>query len=318
MKNTKQEERNIITIEAKDLVARYEKVEALRIEALKLSGRVVAVVGHNGSGKSTLIKTALGLLGNAGSLSISRTNSWGDKTILIPEKHMAYSPERGSVFSDITVENYIKLWCRIKQNNAKYYLGEGRKYLEQLGVEPLLSKLGRNLSKGERRRVQTAVGFISNPLLFFFDEPFDGLDVRQASYLAEIMMEASTSMGLIISSHQMNVVERLADKIIVLKDGAIHACGGVEEVSRELAEKTWCLKVGSEEVAFELCMGSKEIFSNSLIHQQNRRIYFTGSDLNKAELTSWCYEIGVGEFELEENSPNLTDAMGYHLMKLQN
>ena len=67
MKNTKQEERNIITIEAKDLVARYEKVEALRIEALKLSGRVVAVVGHNGSGKSTLIKTALGLLGNAGS-----------------------------------------------------------------------------------------------------------------------------------------------------------------------------------------------------------------------------------------------------------
>ena len=199
MKNSKQEERNIITIEAKDLVASYEKVEALRIKALKISGRVVAVVGHNGSGKSTLIKTALGLLGNAGSLSISRTNSWGDKTILIPENHMAYSPERGSVFSDITVENYIKLWCRIKQNNAKYYLGEGRRYLEQLGVEPLLSKLGRNLSKGERRRVQTAVGFISNPLLFFFDEPFDGLDVRQASYLAEIMMEASTSTSMLNS-----------------------------------------------------------------------------------------------------------------------
>ena len=158
---------------------------------------------------------------------------------------------------------------------------------------------------------------MSNPLLFFFDEPFDGLDVRQASHLAEIMMEASTSMGLVVSSHQMSVVERLADKVIVLKDGAIHACGGIEEVSRELAQTTWCLKVSSEELAFELCIGSKNAFPDCLIHQQNRRVYFTGSSVSKAELSSWCYELGVPNFELEENAPSLTDAIGYHLMRIE-
>lgn len=231
-----------VTLEARGLSLRYSDLIALNIPELQVTGRVIAVLGHNGAGKSTLIKALLAVLSpHSGSLGIK--NSSGME--LQPEEHLAFCPENGAVFSDITVERYLQLWCRIKHNSPLYYRRAGSAYVERLSIAELLGKRGRELSKGQRRRVQTAIGFMSDPRLFLFDEPFDGLDVQRTTDLMEIVEEERDRRAFLISSHRMDVMERLADMVVVLQNGRVASAGPVDLVCRELTQGRQTNKVVS-------------------------------------------------------------------------
>ncbi len=298
------------SIEAENLRVAYEDLVALNIDWLDVKGCVTGIIGHNGAGKSTLIKTVLGLLEPAqGSCSVSRIQGQ-EKTVLEPSRQMAFCPETGSVFGDISVKSYVELWCRIKHNDARYYRKEGRKYIDLLNLGPLLPKLGRELSKGERRRVQTAIGFLSLPALFLFDEPFDGLDVQRTSELAEIFEAEAETRSFIVSSHRMDVIERLADTLIVLRKGEVASAGPVDKVCRELCGKKLLIHelndphkaAGVLRETLPLCIvnhiGSHVSVTGSLCEERLRDILHT------------LREPGPG---IEEVSPNLMDAMNFHL-----
>lgn len=220
-----------VSISAENLSVRYSSLQALDIARLESSGSVIALIGHNGAGKSTLIKTMLGLLRpHSGSVRVSSPQHGN----LIPERDFSFCPENGAVFADISVEHYVKLWCRIKQDDGRYYRKAGSHYIERLDVAPLLSKKGRELSKGQRRRVQTALGFMGDPKLFLFDEPFDGLDVKRTIELMEIVESERSQRSFLISSHRMDVMERVADEIIAIRNGQLVSSGGVAEVTAAL------------------------------------------------------------------------------------
>jgi ABC-2 type transport system ATP-binding protein len=209
----------------------YSEHIAVNIPSLTICGSVISLLGHNGAGKSTLIKSILGLLDlERGSLSIS--DYIGNS--LIPERDMAFCPENGAVFADVTVQKYLELWCRIKHNSSTYYRRDGAHYIEVLDLPPLLKKKGRELSKGQRRRVQTALGFMSDPKLFLFDEPFDSLDVQRTAELMELVKEESNNRAFIISSHRLDVMERVSDAVMVLKHGELAAAGPLAEVQNVL------------------------------------------------------------------------------------
>jgi ABC-type multidrug transport system ATPase subunit len=221
-----------VTISAKALSIRYADLVALDIQSLEVKGGVIALLGHNGAGKSTLIKTLLGLLSpHRGEISV-RGNGGAS---LRPEHDMAFCPENGAVFADISVERYLQLWCRIKHNDGDFYRKAGSRYVERLSIAELLSKKGRALSKGQRRRVQTALGFMSDPKLFLFDEPFDGLDVQRTNDLMEIVEEERAHRSFLISSHRMDVMERLSDACLVLEGGRLLFAGDVAASRIKLA-----------------------------------------------------------------------------------
>jgi ABC-2 type transport system ATP-binding protein len=221
----------VFTLKAHQLRVAYDSTVALRCPEIQLTGNLIGIIGHNGAGKSTFIKSILKLLPpTSGSLTVS------DETgPLLPQEHMAFCPETGAVFSDIPVESYVKLWCRIKHNDPLYYRKESKYFSDLLALEPLLPKLGRELSKGQRRRVQTAIGFLTRPRLFLFDEPFDGLDVLRTRELAEIIQSEKHRTNFIISSHRMDVMERLVDILVVLRGGEFVASGPVAAVCRQLS-----------------------------------------------------------------------------------
>lgn len=219
-----------VEISAFELKITYGEHLALNLPELKCKGNVIGLIGHNGAGKSTLMKTILGLLpAKIGQLQVKSIEQ-GSEILLNPKDHMAFCPETGSVFSDISVKHYIQMWCRVKYQDANYYRRQGQHYMQIFEIEPLLNKLGRELSKGQKRRVQTMIGFLINPKLFLIDEPFDGLDVEKTQELIDVIKTEAAQRSFIVSSHRMDVVERLADVVLVLRHGELVVLGNVCDV----------------------------------------------------------------------------------------
>ena len=304
-----------LELKAQDLQLAYGKLLALDIANLVAKGKIIAIIGHNGSGKSTFIKSILELMVPRRGIVEANWVQGTSRTRLIPEHHMAFSQENGGVFADIKVESYIKLWCRIKHRNANYYKQYGSHYLEQLEITPLLNKLGRELSKGQRRRVQAAVGFFTHPKLFLFDEPFDGLDIGQSTQLANIMQNESRNMAMIISSHRMEVVERLADLIVVLRDGKIFTMGTVGQVCQDLCGSSIAVSHSPNEQLelLSLLPTIREEFYTCLVNHIGDRVTVTGSDASLQSVKSFFVKQRINGVLLNEVKPSLVDAMHYHL-----
>lgn len=302
----------ILQMMARDLVVSYGNYVALNCSDLNVSGKCIAVVGHNGAGKSTLIKSLLGLLPITNG-SITLRDQLTERTF-IPEKDMAFCPETGSVFADIKVESYIKFWCRIKHGNDRYYKEAGKKYIELLELAPLLSKLGRELSKGQRRRVQTAIGFFTKPRVFLFDEPFDGLDVLKTTELAHIIQNESEHINFIISSHRMDVIERLADIVIVLKEGEVVVADTVENVCHALSGDTFLLSnLNDRSTVLEKV---KELFPHHLINHLGEIVSITGEGNDDSKIKQMLHTLGESKVIITGSRSTLTDAVNYHLKTL--
>ena len=200
----------MVKIIARAIDVCYDCRIAIRSLSAEASGRVIGLVGPNGSGKSTFMKSLLGLLPPThGTL-----RAMMDDQLLRPTGDMAFCPENGAVFSDIPVQSYLELWCSLTCGDRRAYLGCGAEVVQQLEVAPLLGKLGRELSKGQRRRVQIAVALLAQPKLILLDEPFDGLDTEQSAHLEGVIR--THRAAFLISSHRMEVLQRLADDVIAL------------------------------------------------------------------------------------------------------
>ncbi len=310
-----------LKVSIRDLRVSYSKHVALDLKNIEFSGNTFALIGHNGAGKSTFIKTALGLLvPSTGSIGLRYFDGGGDDVDMIPKEHMAFCPESGAVFSDISVESYIKLWCRFKKNDGKFYLKEGAKYVEILELEPLMGRLGRELSKGQRRRVLTAIGFLVEPKCFLIDEPFDGLDVQRTHELAQIIREHSRRMTFIVSSHRMDVMERIADYALVLKEGEFVANGPVEAVSRQLSGGTFLIELMYRDGQPLVPFGQIEAIllaelPTVVLNRFSGGLAITGHDLSQDLIQSTLAkaELNGSLAAIREASPSLVDAMTYHL-----
>jgi ABC-2 type transport system ATP-binding protein len=306
-----------VRIVTNDLHVSYDSQFALESDGLNLTGNVIAILGHNGAGKSTLIKALLGLLTpERGRLEVRATCGDGEaEAVLVPEQDMAFCPETGAVFHDIKVESYVQLWCRIKHNDGSYYRNEGRRIIERLELEPLLKRLGRELSKGQRRRVQTAIGFLTRPRLFLFDEPFDGLDVQRSSELTELIESEIGNMSVLLSSHRMDVIERLADAVIVLKEGHILTSGPLDEVCMTLCGKSLLVHgISAHERAIEQL---RSRYPDALINRLGAQISVTGHGPTETDLHRLLAAEFRESFQIESVRPSLTDAMNFHLKSVR-
>ncbi|MCB0328223.1 MAG: ABC transporter ATP-binding protein [Bdellovibrionales bacterium] len=305
--------RQQVTIEAEGFSVGYDGNVVLSTGKVELTGNVIALAGHNGAGKSTFMKALLGLLPPESGQLRARNANTGE--LLRPERHMAFCPETGSVFSDITVKEYLKLWCRLKAPRGNYFQQEGAELLEVLELYPLLPKKGRELSKGQKQRVQTAAGFFTNPLFFLFDEPFDGLDVQRTHELMNIIRERSPNIAFLVSSHRMDVVERLADRVLVLQEGKVKTYGPTNEVSRHLCERMFVIEdCSAPEILREKLEAN---FPESFVYQLGESIRFASSGTSQEELLGFIRQVDTNGARMSEVSPTLTDAMSLHLRLLK-
>lgn len=222
------------SIKLENVGKRYGKLWALRnADAAFAPGEVIMVVGPNGSGKTTLIKCILGLVrATEGSIHVKGMDVNGDPAY---RHELGYMPQLAEFPRELTVDQLLRMMNDIR--NARSGTTDDR-LIEALGVDALLDKRVANLSGGMRQKVSAVLAFRYKPAVLVLDEPTAGLDPVSANTLLNAVMETKRNgTTVLITSHIMEEVQRLGDRMAYLQDGQLRALVAPETVIDATGEK---------------------------------------------------------------------------------
>ena len=206
------------------------------VEALDLTvygGEFYALVGPNGAGKTTTLRMIVGLLRpDAGSICIEGVDSLSDP--VTAKQVTAWLSDEPMIYDKLTPYEYLEfvagLW-RIEPDMAE---GRARELIGWLGLEPHAHERCEGFSKGMRQKVALAGALVHDPKLIILDEPLTGLDAGTARQVKNVLRERVSAGGTVImTTHMLEVAERMADRIGVIASGRLIAEGTLDDLRRQ-------------------------------------------------------------------------------------
>jgi ABC-2 type transport system ATP-binding protein len=214
-------------------------------------GEILALLGPNGAGKTTLLRMALGMLRpDRGTV---RYGLGGVVTDRPDPTRIGYLPEERGLYQDVPVRRYLVYFAALRGMRRPDARREADRWLERLGLADRAGDELRSLSKGNQQKVQFISSIVHRPELAILDEPFSGLDpLNQDLFLSLIRELRDAGTTVVLSAHQMQLVERLADRVILIRAGRTAGAGTVEELRERWGAGTrLLLRVdGEPDVAF--------------------------------------------------------------------
>jgi ABC-2 type transport system ATP-binding protein len=211
------------------LTKRYGRVVAVDGVDLHVpKGRLVGFVGPNGAGKSTTMRSVFGLVEpDAGTIAVD-----GHPVDGATLRRVGYMPEQRGLYPKMPVGQQVEFFARLKgmEEDAR---SATRDLLEEVGLGDRIDDPLDALSHGNQQRVQLAVALVHRPDLLLLDEPFNGLDPVAVQLLQDRLVDRSRQgVGVLFSSHQLDLVERLCTDVVIIVDGKVRAAGPLEEVRK--------------------------------------------------------------------------------------
>ena len=193
-------------------------------------GRLTGFVGGNGAGKTTTMRIVLGVLADdGGSVTLN-----GHPLTAADRRRFGYMPEERGLYPKMKVLEQIVYLARLHGYNKVDATAQARTLLEQLGLGERLNDNVETLSLGNQQRAQIAAALVHDPQVLILDEPFSGLDPLAVDVVAGVLQErAARGVAVIFSSHQLDVVERLCDDLVIIAGGTIRAAGPRERLRDE-------------------------------------------------------------------------------------
>ncbi|HJP80234.1 MAG TPA: ATP-binding cassette domain-containing protein [Pseudonocardiaceae bacterium] len=215
-------------LEIDALFKRYGDVVALRDMTFDVrAGELFGFVGSNGAGKTTTMRIALGVLS-----ADSGECRWDGKPIdLDTRRHIGYMPEERGLYPKMKVGEQLIYLARLHGMNARAARAAMQEWLERLGVAARRDDDVLKLSLGNQQRVQLAAALVHRPDILVLDEPFSGLDPVAVDVMIQVLREkCAQGVPCVFSSHQLDLVERLCDRVGIVRSGHMEACGSIEEL----------------------------------------------------------------------------------------
>jgi ABC-2 type transport system ATP-binding protein len=193
-------------------------------------GRLTGFVGGNGAGKTTTMRIALGLLSKeAGSVRLDGAELTSDR-----RRSFGYMPEERGLYPKMKVLEQIAYLARLHGFDKREATEKATEILTQLGLEERLNDAIESLSLGNQQRAQIAAAIVHDPDVLILDEPFSGLDPLAVETVVGVLQErAQRGAAVLFSSHQLDVVERLCDDLVIIAGGTVRAAGEREALRRE-------------------------------------------------------------------------------------
>ena len=225
-----------MSIEVKNLYKYYGEQAAVRDVSFSVKkGEIVAFLGPNGAGKSTTMKIMTGFMpASQGEVFISGKKVDIDK--LDTRQIIGYLPENNPLYTDMYVREYLEFVGRIyKIKNLKARVAE---MISAVGLEVEQHKKIGALSKGYRQRVGLAQAIIHDPEVLILDEPTTGLDPNQLVEIRELIRNIGKEKTVLLSTHIMQEVEAICDRVIIISKGQIVADDTAKTLQQELEHQT--------------------------------------------------------------------------------
>jgi len=216
---------------------RYGDLVALRELSFEVrAGDVFGFVGPNGAGKTTTMRIVLGVLAaDAGQVR------WAGAP-LSPEarRRIGYMPEERGLYPKMGVLEQLVYLGQLHGMRGAAARAAAARWLERLGLAERRGDQVQKLSQGNQQRVQLAAALLFEPEVLVLDEPFSGLDPVAVDLMSEVLAEqAAAGIPVVFSSHQLELVERLCDRVGIIRSGRMVAMGTVDELRRGAAARLW-------------------------------------------------------------------------------
>lgn len=215
-------------LEIDDISKRYGEVVALDHMSFDVrAGEVFGFVGSNGAGKSTTMRIALGVLAaDAGEVR------WqGHPLTLEDRRRIGYMPEERGLYPRMKVGEQLVYLARLHGIELETARRSVQRWTERLGVAARVKDEVQKLSLGNQQRVQLAAALVHDPGVLVLDEPFSGLDPLAVDVMSDVLRETcARGVPVLFSSHQLDLVQRLCDRVGIVRQGRMVACGSVDEL----------------------------------------------------------------------------------------
>jgi len=224
-------------ISIKDLRMSYGSKKILNGINLEIPrGQIIGYIGTNGAGKSTTIKIMLGILeGYEGKVEILGQDISNGSVEY--KKKIGYVPELADIYENLTAYEYISFLGEIYELDQEKLTERATKLMKLFGTNGEIHSRISSYSKGMKQKLLIICSLIHNPDILFFDEPLSGLDANSVMVFKEVMNAlAKNGKTIFYSSHIMDVVEKVSDRILLLNDGQIVADGSFEELKNNQKE----------------------------------------------------------------------------------
>ena len=195
-------------------------------------GGIYGLLGPNGAGKSTIMNILTGYL-SATSGQVTVAGHPLPEEADAAKKCVGYLPEQPPLYPEMTVQEYLDFAAELKGVKKAERKEQVRKAARRTGLEKVLPRLIRSLSKGYRQRVGIAQALLGSPKLIILDEPTVGLDPAQVIEIRKLIQELGQAHTVILSSHILSEVQAVCQQVLILSKGRLAASGSLQELTAD-------------------------------------------------------------------------------------
>ena len=222
-----------MSIIVQNVTKQYDNQLALNNVSLTIGkGEIVGLLGPNGAGKSTLMKIITCFIPpTKGTVSVEGFDIWEQSMEV--RKRVGYLPEHNPLYLDMYVKEYLGFIAGIHHITGQEANKRINEMIEMTGLGVEMHKKIGALSKGYRQRVGLAQAMIHNPSVLILDEPTSGLDPNQLIDIRRLIKDLGEEKTVLLSTHIMQEVEALCDKVVIINKGVVVANDNIENLTKE-------------------------------------------------------------------------------------
>ena len=212
----------------------YGNVVAVNDVTFEVGPGITGLLGPNGAGKTTLLHMMAGFLApSAGNVKLDDTPTWRHPELY---RRIGFVPEREAVHPFLTGRQFVEASARLQGLNDARAAAD--RAIDMVDLQAAAGRAIGGYSKGMRQRVKVAASLVHDPSTLILDEPFNGMDPRQRLHMMDLLRRMATEgRTILFSSHILEEVERLSDRVLVVVAGRLAASGDFRRIRRLMTDR---------------------------------------------------------------------------------
>jgi ABC-2 type transport system ATP-binding protein len=214
----------------------YGNVVAVNDVTFSLRGGITGLLGPNGAGKSTILHMIAGFLApSSGTVTVAGQPSRGHPELY---RQIGLVPEHEAIYPFLTGRQFVRGMARLQGMTSEEAAAAADRTMSQVELAAAQDRASGTYSKGMRQRIKVASALVHDPQVLLLDEPFNGMDPRQRLQMMDLLRRmAAAGRVILFSSHILEEVERLAQRVLVIVAGRLAASGDFREIRRLMTDR---------------------------------------------------------------------------------